>query len=63
MDMMKKKAQCVYCGKKIYVRPSYGVGSDELYEDEQCRIKVDRSERCPHNRTNSRELGYHKYSW
>lgn len=59
---MTKKAQCVYCGKIIYYIPGFGYGPDEMYEDEKCRIKVNRLERCPHNRTNSRELGTHKYN-
>lgn len=60
--ILLKKAQCIYCGKIIYVDPSYGIGQDELYEDDRRRKKVNRLERCPSNRTSSRELGFHKYS-
>lgn len=52
------KAQCIYCGRIIYVDSTYG---NELYEDDGRRNKISRFERCSSNRTNSGELGYHKY--
>ena len=58
---MVKKAQCVYCGKIIFYKPSYGVGQDEMFEDEDCKKKVSRLERCPQNRMNGGTLGLHKY--
>lgn len=57
-----KKAQCVYCGKIVYVDSGYGVGQDQLYEDDDRRSKVSRLERCPSKRSGSGELGYHKYT-
>lgn len=58
-----RKAQCVYCGKIVYVDRSYGIGSDKIYEENHSYGKeVSRFERCTGHRDTSGELGLHKYN-
>ena len=57
-----KKAQCIYCGKIVYIDQHYGIGSDEIYEEDRSYgKKVSRFERCTGHRDSSGELGLHKY--
>ena len=58
-----KKAQCIYCGKIVYVDQGVVSGRYEVYEENySCSKKVSEFERCTGHRKSSGELGLHKYS-